>query len=86
MVKVVDFATYKKLKSLSFNDTNRWVHALYAQAYDDGKKELLDECVASLTEDHLLEIILSVKGIGKTRAKEVVDKILSEGISYGIET
>ena len=44
------------------------------------------DCVASLTEDRLLEIILSVKGIGKNRAEQVIAKILQEGVSDGIET
>ena len=86
MKKALDFSTYKKLQKLSLNDTNRWINALYAQAHDDGKKELLDECTATLTEDRLLEIILSVKGIGRNRAEQVVTKILEEGVTYGIET
>ena len=83
MKKALDFSTYKKFQKLSFNDTNR---LFYANAYDDCKKEIMEECVASLTEDRLLEILLSVKGIGKTRAQLVVQKIIEEGISYGIET
>lgn len=86
MKKALDFSTYKKLHKLSLNDTNRWITALYAQAFEDGKSELIGECSATLTEDRLLEIILSVKGIGKNRAKQVVDKILEEGVTYGFET
>ena len=86
MKKALDFSTYKKFQKLSFNDTNRLFSAFYANAYDDCKKEIMEECVASLTEDRLLEILLSVKGIGKTRAQLVVQKIIEEGISYGIET
>lgn len=87
MKKALDFSTYKKFQKLSFNDTNRLFHALYANAYDDCRKEMLNNCSASLTEDHLMEIILSVKGVGKNRAKQIVDKILEEGISYnGFET
>ena len=86
MKKALDFSTYKKFQKLSFNDTNRLFSAFYSNAYDDCKKEIMEECVASLTEDRLLEILLSVKGIGKTRAQLVVQKIIEEGISYGIET
>ena len=88
MKKALDFSTYKKLQKLSLNDTNRWINALYAQAYDDGKNEnpILDECVAAMTEERLLEIILSVKGIGQKRAEQLLSKILEEGISYGIKT
>ncbi len=86
MKKALDFPTYKKFQKLSFNDTNRLFSAFYASAYDDGKEFIKEECVAALTEDRLLEIILSVKGIGRNRAEQVVAKILEEGISYGIET
>ena len=85
MKKALDFSTYKKFQKLSFNDTSRLLAAVYANGYDDGKSELLDECVATLTEDHLMEILLSVKGIGENRARQVVDKILEEKISYGLE-
>lgn len=85
MKKALDFSTYKKLSKLSLNDTNRWINALYAQAFDDGKRTLMNECVATLTEDTLMEILLSVKGIGENRARQVVDKIIEGGISYGDE-
>lgn len=93
MKKVADFKTYQLVKKLSFNDFNRWIVALYGSAYDDGKADasntntLLDECVSTLTEDRLMEILLSVKGIGKNRAREVVEKVLQEGVTYsGTET
>lgn len=91
MKKVADFKTYQLVKKLSFNDFNRWIVALYGSAYDDGKADvsntLLDECMSTLTEDRLMEILLSVKGIGKNRAREVVEKVLQEGVTYsGTET
>lgn len=90
MNKVADFKTYKRVQKLSFNDFNRWVVALYGSGYDNGKEEasaeLLDECVSALTEDRLMEILLSVKGIGVNRAKEAVEKVLQEGVTYGLET
>ena len=91
MKKVADFKTYQLVKKLSFNDFNRWIVALYGSAYDDGKADtsntLLDECMSTLTEDRLMEILLSVKGIGKNRAREVVEKVLQEGVMYsGTET
>ena len=43
--------------------------------------------MSTLTEDRLMEILLSVKGIGKNRAREVVEKVLQEGVTYsGTET
>lgn len=85
MKKALDFATYKKFQKLSFNDTNRLFSAFYANAYDDCVKQITDECAASLTEERLMEIMLSVKGIGRNRAQQVIDKILEEGITYGFE-
>lgn len=43
MRKVASYADFKKLKSLSFNDFNRWVITLYQQGYEDGQEELKDE-------------------------------------------
>ena len=91
MKKVADFRTYQLIKKLSFNDFNRWIVSFYGSAYDDGKADksetLLDECMSTLTEDRLMEILLSVKGIGKNRAREVVEKVLQEGVTYsGTET
>lgn len=86
MNKSMDFATYKKWQKLSYNDTNRLFNAFYANAYDEGKNEFINDCSAILTEERLLEILLSVKGIGKNRALQVIEKILNEGIDYGNET
>lgn len=91
MKKAVDFSAYKKVRALSFNDFNRWITEVYKIAYTDGRNDsaalMNEDCVAALTEDRLLEIILSVKGIGRKRAEEAVAKILQEGLSYyGTET
>lgn len=86
MRKALDFPTYKRLQKFSLNDANRWVTTLYVQAYNDGKDEIKNECAAILTEERLMEILLSVKGIGKNRANQVIEKILKEGIDYGNET
>ena len=80
MKKPADFATYKMVKNLSFNDFNRWVTSIYGSGYCDGQDAINEGCVAALTDDRLLEIILSVKGIGKNRAQELMQKILAEGV------
>lgn len=84
MKKPVNFSTYKMVKQLSFNDFNRWVTEIYKSAYEDGATEnpIQDECVAALTEDRLMEILLSTKGIGQKRANAILDSILQEGTSY----
>ena len=86
MTKVADFATYKMVKNLSFNDFNRWVLSIYNSGYEEGQHSCNDDCMAALTDERLLEIILSVKGIGKNRAIEVLKKISEEGVTYGIKT
>jgi len=84
--KPIDFATYKKVHKLSVNGFNHWLMDLCGSIYDDGVRYATQDCVASLTEEHLMEILLSVKGIGKNRAEQVVKRILDEGITYGIKT
>lgn len=88
MSKPVEFALYKKVSKLSYNDFNRWITNMYTIAFKDGADaaSLPEDCEAVLTEDRLREILLSVKGIGEKRADEVIEKILAEGISYGLET
>lgn len=80
MKKPADFATYKRVRNLSFNDFNRWVTSVYGSGYVDGQDAINQGCITALSEDRLLEIILSVKGIGKNRAKELMQKILAEGV------
>ena len=92
MKKSLDFIAYKHIQKMSFADMNRWVLSVYKSGFADGLEEGEKEAnenpdvVAQLTDDRLLEIILSVKGIGKNRAQAVVDKVLGEGIFDGIET
>jgi len=79
MKKPIDFTTFKKIKSMSLNDFNRWLSDLCSTVYDDGFNYAMKDVSTEITDDRLLEILLSVKGIGKNRAKEVVSKILEEG-------
>lgn len=85
MRKPVDFATYKQIQKKSFNDFNRWVISIYNSGLQDGINITNDDVIAELDEDRLLQILLSVKGIGRNRAEEAVQKILEEG-TYGTET
>ena len=80
MKKPVDFSTYKMVRNLSFNDFNRWVMSIYASAYQDGIDDADSDCVAALTDERMMELILSVKGIGKRRAEELLVKICEEGV------
>lgn len=80
MNKPVDFSTYKMVQKLSFNDFNKWVISVYNTGYQDGLND--QEYDVELSDEELLDIILSVKGIGKTRATAVVESVMS----YGSET
>lgn len=79
MRKVADFRTYKSLRSMSFNQFNRWVRSLYATAYqdgyDDGGKEFGDTPLV-LDEDSLYELLISVPGVGNKIANKIVDRYL----------
>lgn len=88
MKKLADFNTFKALKRMSFNDFNRWVIEFYHAAFEDGLRkgeEEWDECVAAMTEDRMLEVFMSVRGIGPVRAKALLAAVLQEGISYKSE-
>ena len=92
MRKLLDFIAYKHIQKMSFADMNKWVLSVYksgfADGLEEGEKESSDipDLVAQLTDDRLMEIMLSVKGIGKNRAQIVIDKILAEGVFNGSET
>ncbi len=86
-MKPASFSDFKRVQKLSLNDFNRWMTALYQTAFEAGLREgesELDEAVI-LDEAKLLQIILSVKGVGQKRAELIVDKILSEENENGIE-
>ena len=88
MKKLADFNTFKALKRMSFNDFNRWVIEFYHAAFEDGLREgeeEWDECVAAMTEDRMLKVFMSVRGIGPVRAKALLAAVLQEGISYKSE-
>lgn len=79
-MKPITFAELKRLQKLSLNAFNRWLMELCKAMYQDGLKEgesEFDDC-AILTEERLMEIMLSVKGIGRSRAEQVIELILKE--------
>lgn len=95
MRKVLDFATYKRITKYSLNEFNRWVKTLYDNAFNDGlefakdnmyieQRIMPEDLVSAYTDERLMEILLSVKGIGKNRAQEVVDKIMAEGVDKSL--
>lgn len=79
-MKPITFAELKRIQKLSLNEFNRWITALCKEIYEDGLREGESEFddAAILTADRLLEIMLSVKGIGRNRAEQVLEVILNE--------
>lgn len=79
-MKPITFAELKRIQKLSLNEFNRWITALCKEIYEDGLREGESEFddAAILTADRLMEIMLSVKGIGKNRAEQVLGIILNE--------
>ena len=79
-MKPITFAELKRIQKLSLNEFNRWITALCKEVYEDGLREGESEFddAAILTADRFIEIMLSVKGIGKNRAEQVLEIILNE--------
>ena len=87
-MKPITFAQLKRIQKMSLNDFNRWLTELCKTMYSDGFKEgesEFDDC-AIVTEERLMEVLLSVKGIGKNRAEQVVSILLNEEAVNGTKT
>ena len=87
-MKPISFAQLKQIQKMSLNDFNRWLMELCKVMYSDGFKEgesEFDDC-AIVTEERLMEVMLSVKGIGRNRAEQVINILLNEEVVNGSET
>ena len=87
-MKPITFAQLKRIQKMSLNDFNRWLTELCKAMYSDGFKEgesEFDDC-AIVTEERLMEVLLSVKGIGRNRAEQVINILLNEEVVNGSET
>lgn len=87
-MKPISFAKFKIVQKMTLNEFNRWLmglcKAMYQDGFKDGESEF-DDC-AIITEERLMDIILSVKGVGRNRAEQIVNALLSEEISNGAKT
>lgn len=87
-MKPISFAQLKQIQKMSLNDFNRWLMELCKAMYSDGFKEgesEFDDC-AIVTEERLMEVMLSVKGIGRNRAEQVINILLNDEVVNGSET
>ena len=80
---------FKNVKKMSLNSFLTWVRSIHSTAYDEGWNDAIDkfmnargrvninnEIDAVVVDDYeLYNTILSVKGIGRNRANEVVRKL-----------
>lgn len=82
MRQVVTAADYSRLKRMTMKQVNDWVVSLYASAFQDGHDDIMADAVV-LDSDVVLAILLSVKGIGRKRAEEALQKIYEGGRAYG---
>ena len=86
MKKALDFNTYKRLQKMSYNDMNRWIGTFWGAAYETGLNEsakdvnLPDGVSTVISDDDLFILLTSVKGVGKNRACEIMDKMKQFGI------
>jgi len=81
MKKIASISDFKRVQKMSLNDFNRWVSEIYRTGFLDGMEKKDEKIVAEITDDCLLKTMLSVKGIGEKRARQVIDIIMSYGDS-----
>lgn len=88
------FNQYKLLQKMSKNELSRWVNTfaqeMWKQGFDDGRKGIkeipdtsiiIDTKEATVIEmdyDKLYEEILSIKGVGPTLCKRIIDKLYED--------
>lgn len=78
-MKAVNFANLKKIRKMTLNQFNEWLMIIYESGVQDGVDQCEEGVISELDEDELMDILLSVKGIGEKRAREAVEKIVGAG-------
>lgn len=78
-MKPVSFSNFKEIRKMTLNEFNRWLTVVYREGVQEGYRLSEAEVVAEVTEEQLLEIILSVKGVGRARAEQIVEAIIQGG-------
>ena len=83
MRQVVTAADYSRLKRMTMKQVNGWVVSLYASAFQDGHDDIMADAVV-LDSDVVLEILLSVKGIGRKPAIFGIPRVITVNLSAHI--
>ena len=70
-------AQHKMIRNMGTGQFVTWCNSFYTQAFRDGMEHLVPaDCEGVvLSEDDLYEILISVRGIGPSRAQEVLEKL-----------
>lgn len=61
---------YDKIKKMDHNTMHQYINEVYTRGYTEGKAS-----VHTMSEDELKEVILSVKGVGDSKATSIVSAI-----------
>lgn len=70
---ILNRKVYKDIKRMDHQQMSDYLEVYYKEAYTQGKKD-----AEGLTETELKEVLLSVKGIGETKASAIIDAVNSE--------
>ena len=69
---VLNRKVYKEIKKMDHQQMSNYLSNLYLDAYNQGQKD-----AEGLRADELKEIILSVKGIGESKSKSIMDAVMA---------
>lgn len=79
-MKPVSFSQFKRVRAMTLNEFNRWLtFELYQTAVQEAYEIQQRDVIAEIGEEDLYEATLSVKGVGKKRAEQIVKAIIERG-------
>ncbi len=82
----ISFSDFQKVRQMSLNEFNRFMKRSWDTAYESGKydgkesikkQEHLRESIA-YSDQELFDILCSISGIGKIRARKIIDRLLPD--------
>lgn len=77
-MKPISYANYKAIRKMTLNELNRWAGVVWKSGFEDGLDAAYEDVIVEIGTEDLLLAIMSVKGIGEKRARQVMDAILSK--------
>ena len=67
---VIDANSFKKIKSLDFEQMNKWLNSFYMSAYNAGRQS-----VKGINSNELISKLSSIKGIGKQTLTKIQQEL-----------